>query len=92
MQVTDAATTPPNWELYRRTVLDIRFPDRTVRVKPRPRGTTEGPFPKLPEPAGAAALHLVTACDPHGRPTLAEDNARAQARLLDELDRRGLVW
>ncbi|MET4642392.1 hypothetical protein ABID95_002119 [Streptomyces atratus] len=92
MQVTDAATTPSNWELYRRTVVDIRFPDRTVRVKPRPRGTAEGPFPKFPGPAGAAALHVVTACDPHGRPALAEDNACAQALLHDELDRRGLAW
>ncbi|OSP23771.1 DUF3293 domain-containing protein [Streptomyces sp. PU_AKi4] len=92
MQVTDAVTTPPNWELYRRTVVDIRFPDRTVRIKPRPRGTAEGPFPELPGPAGTVALHVVTAYDPHGRPALTEDNARAQARLLDELGRRGLAW
>ncbi|MGV9567098.1 DUF3293 domain-containing protein [Streptomyces sp. NPDC003480] len=92
MQVTDAATTPPNWDLYRRTVVDIRFPDRTVRVAPRPRGTAEGPFPDLPGPSGTAALHVVTACDPRGRPALAADNARAQALLLDELDRRGLAW
>ncbi|MET8810161.1 DUF3293 domain-containing protein [Streptomyces sp. NPDC004546] len=92
MQVTDAAATPPNWDLYRRTVVDIRFPDRTVRVEPRPRSTAEGPFPELPVPAGTTALHIVTAYDPHGRPALAEDNACAQALLLDELDRRGLAW
>ncbi|MEU1466209.1 DUF3293 domain-containing protein [Streptomyces sp. NPDC005727] len=90
MQVTDAATTPPNGELHRRTVVDNRFPDRTVRVAPRPRGTAEDPFPDLPGPAGTAALHVVTACDPHGRRALAADNARAQARLLDEL-RQGLA-
>ncbi|MEU6810512.1 DUF3293 domain-containing protein [Streptomyces sp. NPDC046831] len=92
MQVTHAAATPPNWERYRRTVVEIRFPDHTVRVEPRPRGTVGGLFPALPEYAGIAALHVVTACDPHGRPALAEDNARAQVQLVDELDRRGLAW
>ncbi|MGQ4418705.1 DUF3293 domain-containing protein [Streptomyces sp. SAS_269] len=91
MQVIDAATAPPNEELYRRTVVDIRMPDRTVRVEPRPQGMAEGPFPELLGPVGTAALHVVTACDLHGRPTLAEDNARTQARLLDELDRQGLA-
>ncbi|MFE5402621.1 DUF3293 domain-containing protein [Streptomyces sp. NPDC056580] len=51
----------------------------------------QDPFPELLGPVGTAALHVVTSCDLHGRPTLAEDNARTQARLLDELDRRGLA-
>lgn len=63
MQVTDAATTLPNGELHRWTVVEIRFVDRTVRVKPRPRGMAEDPFPELPGTVGAAALHVVTACD-----------------------------
>jgi hypothetical protein len=52
----------------------------------------EDPFPEPLGPAGTAALQVVTACDLNGRPALAEDHARAQARLLDELDRRGLAW
>ncbi|MFJ3714240.1 DUF3293 domain-containing protein [Streptomyces sp. NPDC090057] len=91
MQGIDAATTSSNGALYRRTVVDIRVPDRTVRVEPRPQGMAEGPFPELLGPVGTAALHVVTGCDLHGRPTLAEDNARAQARLLDELERQGLA-
>ncbi|MFF4486919.1 DUF3293 domain-containing protein [Streptomyces sp. NPDC001544] len=85
---TDAAVTPRNWNLYRTTVVDIRFPGRTVRVEPRPSGTAEGLFP---EPAGSATIHVVTAWNPLGRTAPADDNARSQSLLLDEVRRRGLT-
>ncbi|MFD5656082.1 DUF3293 domain-containing protein [Streptomyces hirsutus] len=89
MHATDASSTPRNWELYRNAVVDIHFQDRTVRVEPRSPGTAEGFFP---EPAGNAALHVITAWNPYGRTVSAERNARAQGLLLDELDRQRLTW
>ncbi|MFD5520402.1 DUF3293 domain-containing protein [Streptomyces sp. NPDC127066] len=80
---------PLNWEHYRHAVVDIHFSGRTVRVEPRSPGTAEG---SLPEPAGDAALHVVTAWNPRGRTCSAEYNARAHGLLLDELDRRRLTW
>ncbi|WP_330460368.1 DUF3293 domain-containing protein [Streptomyces sp. NBC_00820] len=81
--------TPPHWDLYRHAVVDIRFPDLSVRVEPRPRGTALGHFP---EPAGTAAVHVVTAWNPRGLTAPDADNARAQGLLLDEVRRRGLTW
>ncbi|MFB6955792.1 DUF3293 domain-containing protein [Streptomyces sp. NPDC056309] len=89
MHAIDAAGSPRNWDLYRTAVADIRFEDRTVRVEPRPRGTAEGLFL---EPAGSATVHVITAWNPRGRTASAEDNARAQGLLLDEIRRRGLTW
>ncbi|MFF9125966.1 DUF3293 domain-containing protein [Streptomyces sp. NPDC014889] len=89
MHTTDATGTPGNWDLYRTAVADIAFQDRTVRVEPRPSGTTEGRFPTL---AGRAAVHVITAWNPRGRTASAEDNARAQRLLLVEVHRRGLAW
>ncbi|GAB2798204.1 hypothetical protein GCM10027073_32900 [Streptomyces chlorus] len=89
MHATDASSAPQNWELYRHAVVDIHFQDRTVRVEPRSSGTAEGSFP---EQAGNAALHVITAWNPHGRTASAEHNARVQGLLLDELDRQRLTW
>ncbi|WP_326755391.1 DUF3293 domain-containing protein [Streptomyces hirsutus] len=89
MHAPDASSTPQNWELYRHAVVDIHLHDRTVRVEPRAPGTTEGSFP---EPAGNAALHVITAWNPYGRTVSAEHNARAHGLLLDELDRQRLTW
>ncbi|MER6470303.1 DUF3293 domain-containing protein [Streptomyces collinus] len=89
MHVIPAALTPRNWDHYRTAVVDIRFPDRTVHVAPRPSGTTEGSFP---EAAGGATVHVITAWNPLGRTASADANARAQSLLHDEVRRRGLTW
>ncbi|MFB7246658.1 DUF3293 domain-containing protein [Streptomyces populi] len=89
MHAIGTPDTPQNWELYRHAVVDIHFPDRTVRVGPRSPGTVEGTFP---EPADGAALHVITAWNPRGRTSSAEYNAHAHGLLLDELDRRRLAW
>ncbi|MET8534262.1 DUF3293 domain-containing protein [Streptomyces sp. NPDC005065] len=89
MHANDAPDAPQNWELYRHSVVDIHFHDRTVRVEPRSPGTTEGSFP---EPVGNATLHVITAWNPRGRTASADYNAHAHGLLLDELDRQRLIW
>lgn len=89
MHAIDASGAPQNWELYRHAVVDIHFPDRTVRVEPRSPGTVVGSFP---EQADGTALHVITAWNPRGRTASAEYNASAQGLLLDELDRQRLTW
>ncbi|MEV6838741.1 DUF3293 domain-containing protein [Streptomyces sp. NPDC051133] len=89
MHAIEAAVTPLNWDLYRTAVVGIRFRDRTVRVEPRPSGTTQGSFP---EPAGGSPVHVITAWNPLGRTASADANARAQRLLSDEIHRRGLTW
>ncbi|MFJ3716996.1 DUF3293 domain-containing protein [Streptomyces sp. NPDC090057] len=85
----DATGAPRNWIHYETAVVDIRFPDRTVHVEPRPSGTAEGAFPAA---ADGATIHVITAWNPLGRTASDRDNGRAQSRLLDELRRRGLPW
>ncbi|MEW2621129.1 DUF3293 domain-containing protein [Streptomyces sp. NPDC048106] len=80
---------PRNWERYRSAVVEIRFPDRTVHVAPRPTGTAEGSFP---EAAGGATVHVITAWNPRGRTASPDANARAHRLLLREVRRRGLTW
>ncbi|WP_445279043.1 DUF3293 domain-containing protein [Streptomyces sp. DSM 118148] len=89
MHAVDSAVTPGNWDHYRSAVVDVRFPDRTVHVEPRPAGTAGGFFP---EAAGGGAVHVITAWNPYGRTAPADANARAQTLLLDEVRRRGLAW
>ncbi|MER6222401.1 DUF3293 domain-containing protein [Streptomyces sp900105755] len=88
MHAIDASITPRNWDLYRTAVVDIRFPDRTVRVKPRSSGTAEGSFP---EPADGGTVHVITAWNPRGRTASPDANARAHHLLLAEIRRRGLT-
>ncbi|MGY4982429.1 DUF3293 domain-containing protein [Streptomyces sp. 900105755] len=89
MHAIDASVTPRNWDLYRTAVVDIRFPDQTVRVEPRSSGTAEGSFP---EPAGGGTVHVITAWNPRGRAASPDANARAHHLLLAEIRRRGLTW
>ncbi|MER6977024.1 DUF3293 domain-containing protein [Streptomyces carpinensis] len=90
MHAIDAAPVMPrNWDHYRAAVVDIRIPDRTVHVEPRPSGTAEGSFP---EAAGSATVHVITAWNPLGRTASVDANARAHRLLLDEVRRRGLTW
>ena len=87
MQRFDRSGTPRNWDLYRAAVVDIRFPETTVRVEPRPRGTTAGLFP-VPDGDG---IHVITAWNPWGRTVPDDLNERAQRLLLAEVRRRGLT-
>ncbi|MEU6086701.1 DUF3293 domain-containing protein [Streptomyces sp. NPDC047085] len=89
MHATDATSTPRNWDLYRTAIAHIQYQGRTVRVEPRPWGTAEGPFP---ESAGVGTVHVITAWNPRGRTASADDNARAQGQLLDEIRNRALTW
>ncbi|MFF7971672.1 DUF3293 domain-containing protein [Streptomyces sp. NPDC007905] len=89
MHAIGAAVIPRNWEHYRTAVVDIRFPDRTVHIAPRPSDTAEGSFPEV---AGGATVHVITAWNPLGCTASADANARAQSLLLDEVHRRGLSW
>ncbi|MFF3361301.1 DUF3293 domain-containing protein [Streptomyces misionensis] len=89
MHVTGATVMPGNWAHYRTAVVEIRFPERTVRVEPRAFGTAEGAFP---EAAGRAAVHVITAWNPRGRTASAGANARAHRLLLGEVHRLGLAW
>ncbi|MER6432620.1 DUF3293 domain-containing protein [Streptomyces sp900105245] len=89
MHATDATGTPRNWDLYRTAVAHIQFQDRTVRVEPRPRGSAEGSFP---ESAGSGTVHVITAWNPRGRTASADDNARAQGLLVNEVRSRNLMW
>ncbi|MEQ8142385.1 DUF3293 domain-containing protein [Streptomyces sp. OP7] len=86
MHTVGASRTPRNWHLYRGAVVLVRFTDRSVLVEPRPQGTPQGAFPAA---FGDAAVHVITACNPLGRTTPDDVNARARQRLLDEIRRLG---
>jgi hypothetical protein len=79
---------PGAWSAYSDAVVRIEAPSGVIWVRPAPISTTSG---RYPEPAGRA-ICVITAHNPGGRLAADADNAAAQARLVTELDERGLAW
>ncbi|MGW2788101.1 DUF3293 domain-containing protein [Streptomyces populi] len=89
MPAVSHATKPTQWPNYLRAVVDIAFPTHNIRVTPAPLDGAPG----LPYPLDSThTIHIVTAFNPHGRPTTARANLQAQHELLHDLGLRGLQW
>ncbi len=77
-----------SWGAYVSALLRIEAPDGMVWMRPAPVTRTEGNYP---DPEGRA-IFVITAHNPGGRTASDEENASAQARLVAELESRGLTW
>jgi hypothetical protein len=76
------------WDAYVGAVIRIEAPDGVTWLRPAPATVSSGVYP---DPAGRT-IFVITAHNPGGRTVPAAENAAAQARLLAELERRGLTW
>ena len=79
---------PNGWDAYVGAVMRIEAPGGVVWVRPAPVTRTAGAYP---DPAGRA-MYVITAHNPGGRMASDTVNALAEARLAEELERRGLTW
>ena len=79
---------PGGWDAYVGAVMRIEAPGGVIWVRPAPVTRTAGTYP---EPAGRA-IYVITAHNPGGRMASDTANASAEARLAEELERRGLTW
>jgi hypothetical protein len=76
------------WAAYIDAMLRIDAPDGVIWVRPTAISRSTGQYP---DPEGRT-ICVITAHNPGGRVASDAENASAQARLLEELDRRGLTW
>ena len=76
------------WDAYVGAVMRIEAPGGAIWVRPAAVTHTVGTYP---EPAGRA-IYVITAHNPGGRMASDTENALAEARLAEELQRRGLMW
>jgi hypothetical protein len=76
------------WGAYVGAVVRIEAPDGVTWVWPAPTTVSSGAYP---DPEGRT-IFVITAHNPGGRTVPDGENALAQARLVAELERRGLTW
>jgi hypothetical protein len=79
---------PSKWGAYIDAVLRIEAPDRVIWVRPTPISRSTGQYP---DPEGRT-ICVITAHNPGGQLVSDGENDTAQARLVMELERRGLTW
>jgi hypothetical protein len=79
---------PGAWSAYIDAILRIEVPSGVIWVRPAPVPGTSGEYPG---PDGRA-ICVITAHNPGGRVACGAENAAAQARLVAELEKRGLTW
>jgi Protein of unknown function (DUF3293) len=76
------------WDADVGAVMRIEVPGGVVWVRPAPMTRTAGTYP---DPAGRT-ICVITGHNPGGRMASETANASAGARLVEELERRGLTW
>jgi Protein of unknown function (DUF3293) len=76
------------WDDYVSALLRIETPGGMIWVRPAPITQTAGEYPD----PGGRTICVITAHNPGGRTVSDATNASAQARLVTELERRGLTW
>jgi transcriptional regulator with XRE-family HTH domain len=79
-------TTDDLEEVYARTIIEIRWPDRSTQfVEPQPEGRPDGDFPE-----GIEHIHVITAFNPRSRLLRRSENEERNRLLQNDLDRSGL--
>ncbi|HTU72570.1 MAG TPA: DUF3293 domain-containing protein [Trebonia sp.] len=79
---------PSAWGAYVDAVLRITPPSGALWLRPAPLTVTSGDYP---DPDGRT-IFVITAHNPGGRTVPDSDNDLAQARLVAQLQERGLTW
>ena len=75
------------WDDYTEAILRLDLPDAEIEVAPAAFGRTEGTFPGEGRP-----FHIITAYNPGGHLSSADDNALAQSRLTDRVTETALEY
>ena len=81
------AIPPSTWDAYTNSVVTVDLPTGPLTAVP----TDDEPSGRLPNGL-AEPVHVVTAWNPGSRELDAEANARRNAELREELERRNAAW